>query len=110
MLKNSHFKDVDSMVKALKPSNPVFCLRPNELKKNAKLFLDNFPGRVMYAVKCNPHVDVLQSLYDAGIRHFDTASLTEIATIREKFHDADCYFMHPVKSRAAIASAQFRTV
>ncbi len=59
----------------------------------------------MYAVKCNPQLDVLKALYEAGIRHFDTASLQEIATIRENFHDADCYFMHPVKSRSAISAA-----
>jgi ornithine decarboxylase len=59
----------------------------------------------MYAVKCNPHLVVLQALFDAGIRHFDTASLAEIALIREHFPQADCYFMHPVKSRAAIMAA-----
>ena len=105
MIRDSHFASVDSMVSTLKPSYPVFCLRPKELEKNAKLFLDNFPGRVLYAVKCNPHLDVLKPLYKAGIRHFDTASLTEIATVRENFSDADCYFMHPIKSRAAISSA-----
>ncbi|WP_259779661.1 type III PLP-dependent enzyme [Aestuariispira ectoiniformans] len=105
MKRDSHFKDVDSMIKALKPGYPVYCLRPDELKKNAKMFLDNFPGRVMYAVKCNPHLSVLKAFYEAGIRHFDTASLAEIATIRENFHDADCYFMHPVKARSAILSA-----
>ena len=60
----------------------------------------------MYAVKCNPHLVVLQTLYDAGIRHFDTASLAEIALVREHLPQADCYFMHPVKPRAAIMTAQ----
>ena len=59
----------------------------------------------MYAVKCNPHPAVLRALHEAGIRHFDTASLTEIAQIRDLFPDAECYFMHPVKARAAILSA-----
>ena len=60
----------------------------------------------MYAVKCNPHLVVLQALFDAGIRHFDTASLAEIALVREHFPQADCYFMHPVKARASILTAQ----
>ena len=58
---------------------------------------DQFPGRVLYAVKCNPHPHLLRALYDAGIRHFDTASLPEIAEVREMFPDAGAYFMHPVK-------------
>jgi ornithine decarboxylase len=99
------FASVEDVIAELKPGYPVYCLRPAELKRQATNFLDSFPGRVMYAVKCNPHLAVLQALYDAGIRHFDTASLEEIALIREHFPQADCYFMHPVKSRAAIMSS-----
>jgi ornithine decarboxylase len=99
------FATVEAVVEELKPGYPVYCLRPAELKRQAGFFLDNFPGRVMYAVKCNPHLAVLKALYEAGIRHFDTASLAEIALIREHFPQADCYFMHPVKPRAAIRTA-----
>ena len=60
----------------------------------------------MYAVKCNPHLAVLEALYEAGIRHFDTASLAEIALVREHLPQADCYFMHPVKARASIMTAR----
>jgi ornithine decarboxylase len=105
------FATVEDVIADLKPGYPVYCLRPAELKRQANYFLDSFPGRVLYAVKCNPHLAVLQALYDAGIRHFDTASLEEIALIREHFPQADCYFMHPVKSRAAImASSQVYSV
>ena len=100
-----HFGSVDAVVEELQPGYPVYCLRPAELRRQASFFLDSFPGRVMYAVKCNPHLAVLQALYDAGIRHFDTASLSEIALVREHFPQADCYFMHPVKARASIMSA-----
>jgi len=99
------FATVEDVITEMKPGYPVYCLRPAELKRQAHYFLDSFPGRVMYAVKCNPHLEVLQALYDAGIRHFDTASLEEVALIREHFPQADCYFMHPVKSRAAIMTA-----
>jgi ornithine decarboxylase len=105
------FATVEDVIADLKPGYPVYCLRPAELKRQANYFLDSFPGRVLYAVKCNPHLAVLQALYDAGIRHFDTASLEEIALIREHFPQADCYFMHPVKPRAAImASSQIYSV
>jgi ornithine decarboxylase len=96
------FESVKAMVAALQPSYPVYCLRPEVIAQTAKRFLDLFPGRVLYAVKCNPHPEVLKALYQAGIRHFDTASLPEIAQVRESFGDAACYFMHPVKGRAVI--------
>jgi ornithine decarboxylase len=104
-IKMPNFATVEDVVEELKPGYPVYCLRPAELKRQAHYFLDTFPGRVMYAVKCNPHLAVLQALYDAGIRHFDTASLAEIALVREHLPQADCYFMHPVKPRAAIMTA-----
>ncbi|MEZ5536168.1 MAG: type III PLP-dependent enzyme [Thiolinea sp.] len=101
----SRFDTVDSVIRKLKPGYPVFCVRPAELKRRADQFLQQFPGRVLYAVKCNPHPLILQTLYDAGIRHFDTASLAEISQVREQLPQADCYFMHPVKSRASIQTA-----
>lgn len=100
-----NFSTVEDVIEELTPGFPVYCLRPAELKRQANFFLDNFPGRVMYAVKCNPHLAVLKALYEAGIRHFDTASLAEIALVREHLPQADCYFMHPVKPRAAIMTA-----
>jgi len=99
------FADARAVVAALTPSYPVYCVRPGVLQATARRFLSQFPGRVLYAVKCNPHPMVLQALYDAGIRHFDTASLPEIAQVREMFRDAEPYFMHPVKGRAVIKSA-----
>jgi ornithine decarboxylase len=101
----AQFPDVRTMVAALKPSYPVYCLRPAVMRRTAQRFLDLFPGRVLYAVKCNPHPRVLKELYSAGIRHFDTASLPEIALVRESFPDAGAYFMHPVKGRAVIHTA-----
>jgi ornithine decarboxylase len=100
------FKDAPAVVRALTPSYPVFCIKPKVLEATARRFLELFPGRVLYAIKCNPHPRVVQALYDAGIRHFDVASLPEIAQVREMFSDAEPYFMHPVKGRAVIQSAR----
>ena len=72
------FANARAMVAALKPSYPVYCVRPQVVKAAARAFLDEFPGRVLYAVKCNPHPLILRALYEEGIRHFDTASLAEI--------------------------------
>jgi len=104
-LKNKSYADARAVAEALTPSYPVYCLAPRALEQSARRFLEDFPGRVLYAVKCNPHPRVLKALYDAGIHHFDTASLPEIAQVREAFRDASAYFMHPVKSRAVISMA-----
>ena len=77
------FADVGSVVMALEPSYQVFCLRPRVLDAAARRFMSLFPGTVLYAVKCNPHPMVLDVLYQAGIRHFDTASLPEIAQVHD---------------------------
>ncbi len=104
-MNNNSFADAREMIAALTPSYPVYCLRPPVLAAAARRFLELFPGRVLYAMKCNPHAGVLRALYDAGIRHFDTASLPEIAQVRELFPAAGAYFMHPVKARAVIKTA-----
>lgn len=103
----TEFADARAVIDALRPSYPVYCLRPDVLAAAAQRFLQQFPGRVLYAVKCNPHPQVLQALYEGGIRHFDTASLPEVAQIREAFPETDAYFMHPVKARAAIHTAWY---
>ena len=100
------FPDVASVAMALEPSYPVVCVRPKVLEASARRFITLFPGTVLYAVKCNPHPLVLDALYRGGIRHFDTASLPEIAQICEAYRDASAYFMHPVKARAVIKSAR----
>ncbi|WP_114393731.1 type III PLP-dependent enzyme [Oleisolibacter albus] len=102
------FADAAAMVAALRPDRPVTCYRPQVLADRARAFVTGFPGEVLYAVKCNPDPLVLQALWDGGIRHFDTASLAEIETVRRQFPEAGCYFMHPVKAREAIRTAYER--
>lgn len=100
------YTSIDAVVAKLNPDSPVVCLRPLELEATAKRLVSMFPGDVLYAVKCNPHPKVLEALYRGGVRHFDTASLPEVKTIRRLFGAAATpYFNHPVKSRSAIKSA-----
>ncbi|MGH8596207.1 MAG: type III PLP-dependent enzyme, partial [Gammaproteobacteria bacterium] len=105
MVEHKRFQDVEEVVAKLSPSYPVYCLRPAILARHARRFLDSFPGRVLYAVKCNPHPLVLNALHAAGINDFDTASLPEIALVAESMPNATAYYMHPVKNRAAIKMA-----
>lgn len=99
------FANIGEVVERLQPSYPVHCLRPDMLDERARHFLKIFPGRVLYALKCNPNPRVVSILYEAGVRHFDAASLPEIAQVAESMEDATSYFMHPVKSRAVIRTA-----
>jgi len=100
-----HFDTTFDVVRELKPSYPVYCLRPDILRESAKRFVDMFPGNVLYAVKCNPHPEIMRYLHEGGVRHFDTASPEEIALVRRQFPGMNVYFMHPVKSWDAIRSA-----
>ncbi|MCB1884530.1 MAG: type III PLP-dependent enzyme [Geminicoccaceae bacterium] len=86
---------------------PVVAVRPQAITARASAVMAQFPGDVLYAVKCNDHPLVLEALFRGGIRHFDTASIQEIRTVRRLLPEAVCHFMHPVKSRAAIAEAYF---
>ncbi len=104
---------VQDKVLELKPSIPVYLIRPNSIKRAAKFFLDNFSAPkfssdVLYSVKSNPDATVLKHLFDSGIKHFDVASTAEVKLIDKLFGDkVRMYFMHPVKSREAIHDAYF---
>lgn len=101
------FASVEQAVAKLRPEMPVHALRPSNVAAKARWFLDQFPGDVLFAVKTNPDPIVLEAVYNAGVRHFDVASLVEIELVHSRFPDAVLHFMHPVKSRAAISKAYF---
>ena len=101
------FKDVNELVNTLKPDYPVYCIRPDSLKTSTRFFKNNFPGKVLYAVKTNPNEEVLKHIISNGIKDFDTASITEILLIKKLKPDAHIYFMHTIKSRNDISEAYF---
>ena len=101
------FKDVDELVNELKPDCPVYCIRPESIKKSTKFFKDNFPGTVLYAVKTNPNEKVIKQIISNGIEDFDVASLNEIKLIKKIKPEANLYFMHTIKSKNSISSAYF---
>lgn len=80
-------------------------LFPDAIARAAKVFVDEFPGRVLYAVKCNPDPAVLRLLFACGVREFDIASRAELAMMRGLAEPSDAHFMHPVKAREAIREA-----
>src|SRR5712691_4127290 len=96
---------VDAVVARERPAEPVLCLRPAAIAGASRRFVEAFPGDVLYAVKCNPEPRVLRAVWAGGVRHFDCASLPEIALVREVLPSATLHFMHPVKARGAIHAA-----
>ena len=102
------FKSVEELVNQLKPTEPVYCIRRNSIILASKFFQNKFPGKILYAVKTNPHPIVLQTLLDSGIKHYDVASIKEIETIKNLNPEVECSYMHTVKSREDIKEAYFK--
>ena len=90
-----------------RPVQPVTLLRPHAASRAARFFAEKFPGRSLYAVKANPSPGLLKVLWDAGVTHYDVASLGEVRLVAETLPEATLCFMHPVKAEEAIAEAYF---
>jgi ornithine decarboxylase len=89
------------------PVQPVTLLRPHAARRAARFFIQEFPGRSLYAVKANPSADLLSLLWEEGITHYDVASIGEIRLVSDVLPNATQCFMHPVKAEEAIAEAYF---
>jgi ornithine decarboxylase len=92
---------------ALRPVQPVTLLRPHAATRAARFFTEKFPGKSLYAVKANPSPDLLKVLWNAGVTHYDVASIGEVRLVAETLPEAVQCFMHPVKAEEAIAEAYF---
>ena len=102
------FKSVEILVSQLKPHDPVYCIRKQPICTASKYFQKNFPGKILYAVKTNPHPEVLKTILESGIDQFDVASVKEILAIKKMNSDVKCSYMHTVKSRENIKEAYFK--
>ena len=101
------FKTVDELINQLKPEKPIYCIRKKSIQSASTYFRNKFPGKVLYAVKTNPHPEVLKTIVESGIENFDIASIQEIKDIRAINPNAKCSYMHTVKSRESIKEAYF---
>ena len=102
------FKTVDELINQLKPEQPIYCIRKKSIQSASTYFRNKFPGKILYAVKTNPHPEVLKTIVEGGIEYFDVASIQEIKDIRAIKPDAKCSYMHTVKSRESIKEAYFK--
>ena len=102
------FKTVEDLINKLKPEKPVYCIRKKSIQVASEIFQSKFPGKILYAVKTNPHTEVLKTIVESGIKDFDVASIKEIEAIKKVSPDAKCSYMHTVKSRESIKEAYFK--
>ena len=86
------FKTVDELVSQLKPAKPIYCIRKKLIQVASKFFQNKFPGKILYAVKTNPHSEVLKTIIQSGIENFDVASIKEIGDIKKINPKAKCFF------------------
>ena len=99
------YPNAQAVARTLRPDEPVILNRPHAATRAAKYFVDNFPGKVLYAVKANPAPDLVEVLWNAGVTHFDVASIAEVRLVRERLPEATLCFMHPIKTPSAIREA-----
>jgi ornithine decarboxylase len=97
--------DALAVVGASAPDQPAILNRPHAAARAARFFVEKFPGKSLYAVKANPSADLLRILWDAGVTHYDVASIVETRLVRQTLPEATLCFMHPVKSSSAIREA-----
>ena len=107
-MKMQKFKSVEELVYQLRPDKPVYCIRKKSILSASKFFQKNFPGKILYAVKTNPHPEVIKTLLKSGINQFDVASVEEIKAVRKFDQVSKCSFMHTIKSREDISEAYFK--
>ncbi|MEM6858983.1 MAG: type III PLP-dependent enzyme [Pseudomonadota bacterium] len=101
------YPDARSVVRDLVPDEPVILNRPHAARRAARFFTEKFPGKVLYAVKANPAPDLIEVLWDAGVTHYDVASIAEVRLVRSLLPEAELCFMHPIKTKSAIREAYF---
>lgn len=86
----------------LASDRPVLFVDRKSLRANADFFVKYFPGKVLYAVKCLPEVEVIEELYACGISGFDVSSIGEIDLVRGVLKNAPLHYNNPIKSIRSI--------
>ena len=43
------FKSVDELVKQLRPTEPVYCIRRKSIQISSSYFKNRFPGKILYS-------------------------------------------------------------
>ena len=99
------FAEAVAVIREYSPEEPIILNRPHSAARAARFFQEKFPGKVLYAVKANPAPDLIKVLWEAGLTHYDVASIAEVRLVRDVLPQAVLCFMHPIKTKAAIREA-----
>lgn len=99
------YKTASDAIAGYTGDDHIYALYPRKIEAAARLFVNCFPGHVLYAVKSNPNPSLLQILWNEGITRFDVASIREIDLVKSIAPDAELFLMHPIKSRQTLAHA-----
>jgi len=83
-----------------------YTFNPQRLARAAAAFVEQFPGKVLYAVKANPLPEVIRTVRAQGVHGFDIASMAEADAVAAAAPGARCWFMNPSKSRRDIEHAR----
>ena len=92
------FKSVEDLVNQLRPDKPVYCIRKNSILSASRFFQSKFPGKILYAVKTNPHPEVIKTLIKSGIDQFDVASIEEIKADFKHININNAFVIHQFSS------------
>ncbi len=105
------FQDAFDIVTHNSVPNPTLIFRQHILKRSINCF-KNLRCKILYPVKTNPDLLIINCLMDEGIDSFDVASIGEIEKMsniaQNKGVEIKMYFMHPIKPRHAIREAYFK--
>lgn len=98
------FASAAELLRHRQPNRPMLGLRPHAAARAACWFQARFPGTVTYALKANDAPEIVAALAGAGIRHFETTSLPELARAAS-VGGAELVVMSPVCPRDVIRRA-----
>ena len=101
----NRYRTVPEFLSTYSGNDHAYAIFPRAIEHAADDFVQGFKGASLYAMKSNPHPEVIELLWQSGIHYFDVASLREVEFIKRHYPSARIYLMHPVKSRQLIERA-----
>jgi ornithine decarboxylase len=108
VVSDPYYADAQAVARVMQPEEAVFCFSTDRLKARLAAFTVGFPGKVSFAVKSNPSREVVAALAEAGLTHWDVASVQEMALVHSVQPSAHFHYHNPVKSRREILNAYNR--
>ena len=88
------------------PLTPYFIYDKKKLSERVNFFRKLLPNvTTTYPVKCNPDLQLLNDIWNQGVKSFDVASVGEMETVRKLLPDAKLHYTNTIKSTHSIKKA-----